>query len=234
MKKRIYLLSSLVLTAFLFFACSGTDYNDDDTTTVVLPILTTVNASNITDTSTTSGGVITSDGGVPITKSGVVYSTTAAPTLINTKTTDGLGFGTYTSSITGLTGNTTYYARAYATNVAGTGYGNEITFKTGPIVSTVATTTATAITVDKATTGGNISSDGGSPVTERGVVWDIVENPTVDDVTHKIPDAAGGTGTFVSNLTGLDAATKYYVRAYAINGIGISYGTQISFTTSNN
>jgi uncharacterized protein (TIGR02145 family) len=95
------------------------------------PILTTNTLTSITQTGVTTGGNINSDSGLPITARGVVWSTSPSPTItLSTKTTDGIGTGTFTSSITNLTSKTTYYVRAYATNSAGTGYGNEITFTT--------------------------------------------------------------------------------------------------------
>jgi hypothetical protein len=92
--------------------------------------LTTTEASNITHNSAKSGGNITSDGGATVTARGVCWSTSANPTIENNITTDSTGTGAYTSSITRLAANTTYYVRAYATNIAGTAYGNEISFKT--------------------------------------------------------------------------------------------------------
>jgi uncharacterized protein (TIGR02145 family) len=103
------------------------------TTLTILPTLTTA-VSSITNTSAIAGGIISSNGGASITARGVCWSTITNPTIaLTTKTTDGTGIGVFTSNITGLTGNTTYYVRAYATNSVGTGYGNEISFTTPPI-----------------------------------------------------------------------------------------------------
>jgi uncharacterized protein (TIGR02145 family) len=104
-----------------------------DTSSVAfsIPTLTTASASALTTSTSTSGGNITSDGGSSITTRGVVWSTTTNPTIsLSTKTIDGIGTGTFTSALTGLIPKTTYYVRAYATNSAGTGYGNEISFTT--------------------------------------------------------------------------------------------------------
>jgi uncharacterized protein (TIGR02145 family) len=103
------------------------------TTTVLLtlPTLTTTAASSITQTAASSGGNISSAGGAAITTRGVCWSTSANPTIaLTTKTTDGTGIGAFTSNLTGLSANTTYYVRAYATNSQGTAYGNEISFTT--------------------------------------------------------------------------------------------------------
>lgn len=101
--------------------------------TVVVPTLTTTAASSITSTSASSGGSSISDGGASITAKGVCWSTSTNPTIANSNTNDGTGTANFTSSITGLLPNTTYYVRAYATNSAGTGYGNQISFTTLPL-----------------------------------------------------------------------------------------------------
>jgi hypothetical protein len=96
------------------------------------PTVTTTNVSDITQTSTGSGGNVTNNGGNEVTSRGVCWSTTPNPTTSLSKTSDGKGNGSFTSRITGLTANTNYYVRAYATNGVGTGYGNEIRFTTKP------------------------------------------------------------------------------------------------------
>jgi uncharacterized protein (TIGR02145 family) len=108
----------------------------------VAPTVTTTTVTAIVTTTATSGGNVTNDGGAAVTARGVVYSTTTNPTIaLTTKTVDGTGIGTFASSIEGLTANTTYYVRAYATNGAGTSYGNEISFKTLPNVAPAGTVT---------------------------------------------------------------------------------------------
>ena len=98
--------------------------------TLAVPILSTMDASSITLTTATGGGNITTDGGVTVTARGVCWGIASNPTIANSKTSDGTGIGSFTSNLTDLTENTTYYVRAYATNSFGTGYGNETTFKT--------------------------------------------------------------------------------------------------------
>jgi hypothetical protein len=94
-----------------------------------------------------------------------------------------------------------------------------------------ATTAASNITGNSATTGGTISGDGGSAITERGVVYSTSATPTT---TNTKVTSAGTTGTFNVNLTNLTPATTYYVRAYAINAAGTVYGPEITFTTTQN
>jgi uncharacterized protein (TIGR02145 family) len=196
---------------------------------VAVPVLTTTAVTSITGTTATSGGNVTSEGGATITARGVCWSTSANPTTVNSKTIDGAGTGTFTSSITGLTAGTTYYVRAYATNSIGTSYGNEISFATTATLPTLTTTEVSSITGITATSGGNITSDGGSAITAYGVCWSTSANPTT--ANSKTIDGAG-TGTFTSSITGLTAGTTYYVRAYATNSEGTAYGNQQTFTTS--
>ncbi|NTV45450.1 MAG: hypothetical protein HGB11_02765 [Chlorobiales bacterium] len=95
-----------------------------------VPTVTTTAASNISQTTATSGGNVTSDGGATVTTRGICWSTSATPTIADSKTTDGSGTGSFTSSLTGLTANTHYYIRAYATNSNGTGYGSAVSCTT--------------------------------------------------------------------------------------------------------
>jgi hypothetical protein len=90
------------------------------------------------------------------------------------------------------------------------------------------TTTVTSIASTTATSGGNIPHNGGASVTEYGVCWGTSHAPDTDD--DRTSDGTG-TGEFTSNLTGLTASTKYYVRAYATNSVGTSYGIEAEFTT---
>ncbi|MFO7575891.1 MAG: fibrobacter succinogenes major paralogous domain-containing protein [Bacteroidales bacterium] len=138
--------------------------------------------------------------------------------------------GSFTSDITGLTANTTYYIRAYATNETGTGYGKELSFKTNPVEpATIITASFKSITYTTAMAGGDITYDGGGTVTERGVCWsDTNQEPTIND--SRTSDGVG-SGHFDSSVTGLEQGTLYFVRAYAINSAGVSYGEMISFRT---
>jgi uncharacterized protein (TIGR02145 family) len=117
-----------IISLLVAFSCSNND--DPVGPDVQLPELTTANVSVITQTTAQCGGNITSGGGATVTARGVCWSTDPTPTVADNITTDGTGTGSFTSSIAGLTGNTPYYVRAYATNSAGTGYGDEVSFTT--------------------------------------------------------------------------------------------------------
>lgn len=190
--------------------------------------LTTTPATNIDSTSATCGGNITSDGFADITERGVCWDTLPDPTYEKNHLSSGTGTGAFSVNITGLTFATRYYARAYARNAVTLAYGNEISFNTnGPPVVTTATPYNIAST--SATFGGNVTSDGGYPVTERGVCWDTLPNPTY----QKNHISSGtGTGSFSVSVTGLTVNKTHYVKAYAVNIHGISYGSEVSFTTT--
>ena len=212
---------------------AGTAYGNEinfGTNPVVLPTLTTAAITALTQISATSGGTISDDGGGDITARGVCYATTAAPTTANDHTTNSTGAGAFVSDITGLTPGTLYHVRAYATNSAGTEYGNEITFTTNPVVVPLVTTTAaSAVTLITATTGGNVTGDGGATVTARGVCYATTANPTL---SNTVVTTGSGTGIFVSDLSGLTPGTTYHVRAYATNSAGTGFGTDVTFTTT--
>jgi uncharacterized protein (TIGR02145 family) len=95
--------------------------------------------------------------------------------------------------------------------------------------ASITTVSTSNLTTNSATSGGNITSDGGSPITQRGICWATTQNPTTANNTAL---AGNGIGNFSVNLAGLTANTTYYVRAYAINTAGTAYGNQVSFTTS--
>ena len=196
------------------------------------PTVTTTAASGTTSSSATGGGNVTSQGSTSVTARGVCWSTSQSPTTASSKTSDGIGTGSFTSSITGLTASTTYYVRAYATNSAGTSYGSQVSFTTSAgtgTAPTVTTTAITGVTTNAASGGGNVTSQGSASVTARGVCWSTSQNPTTLD--SKTSDVSG-TGSFTSSITGLSPSTTYYVKAYATNSAGTSYGNQVSFTTS--
>jgi hypothetical protein len=214
---------------------AGTAYGNQVSFTTLasvnVPAISTNAVTSITLTTAFSGGNITSDGGGAITARGVCWATAANPTITGSKTTDGTGTGSFTSNLSGLTAGTIYYVRAYATNSAGTAYGNDVIFTTNSVlVATLTTTTITSISTSTAFSGGNITSDGGGTITSRGVCWATTTTPTISN--SKTVDGSG-TGSFVSNITGLTSNTTYYVRAYATNSIGTAYGNQVSFKTAN-
>lgn len=177
----------------------------------------------------TTGGNITSDGGYTITERGVCYNmTNTEPTINDLFIAQGTGLGQYRVTISGLSINTTYRVRAYAKNNIDTFYGDVFTIKTldgNPTITTLTTTSYAKSLV----AGGNITSDGGFPITERGVCYSTTNiEPTLSDAF--IAQGAG-TGQYNVTIPGLTEHTTYYVRAYAKNSNGTFFGNVITAQT---
>ena len=212
----------------------GTGYSSQTTFTTLAstPVLTTNIISEVTSTSVTSGGNITSDGGTPVTSRGICWSYRQNPTISDNKTSDGTGLGSFTNSISGLSPGMTYYFRAYATNNIGTAYGNQVSITINAILPVLNTTDVSLITVKSATSGGSVSNNGGAMITACGVCWNTSKNPTIaDNKTSNNLTGITGTGYFTSNITGLNSNTIYYLRAYATNSAGTTYGGEVTFKT---
>ena len=140
MRKSIFLIftGKLCIIFLLFFAaCKKEDSQPGNTP--VIPSVTTTTLTLITQYTAQAGGNVSSDAGSAITARGVCWGTNSNPTTANSKTTDGIGTGNYTSVLTGLQPNITYYVRAYATNANGTAYGNEQHFVTQALSETTVT-----------------------------------------------------------------------------------------------
>jgi uncharacterized protein (TIGR02145 family) len=210
---------------------AGTAYGNQVTFTTLTPAVPSVSTGAltlVTQTSASIAGSVTNINGSTVTATGICWSITTGPTTANSLTSNGTALN-WTGNLTGLSSNTLYYARAYATNGVGTTYGTQISFTTGATIPTLLLTTVTNITQTTATSGGNTLTDGGSAITTKGVCWNTTGTPTIAD--SKTTDGTS-TSNFTSTLSGLSAGTLYYVRAYATNSIGTGYSTQSTFTTS--
>ncbi|MBS1625497.1 MAG: hypothetical protein JST83_15830 [Bacteroidetes bacterium] len=194
-----------------------------------IPIVQTGSVTGQSTTGGTGSGTVLYDGTLSVTARGVCYSTSPNPTIADPHTSNGTGLGAFTSPMTGLTGATTYYVRAYATNSLGTGYGEQVSFLTAnPVVPTVAYTAALSPTSTTVTCTASVSSDGGATVTARGVCYGTSANPTIAG-THTV--SGSGSGAFTSQITGLTTYTTYHLRPYATNSAGTAYGPDSTVTT---
>lgn len=211
----------------------GAYYGGDMTfTTAPLPPSVVTNTpSNITTTGATLNGTVNANNNTTTVTfeygQTMAYGQTvsAVPGSVNGST------GTAVSAtLSSLAPDTIYHFRVVGQNAVGTANGGDLAFRTrGAEIPVVTTSPVTNITSSSATTGGNVTDEGGRPVTARGVCWNTTPNPTIaNHTTHDGP----GSGTFTSQVTGLNENTTYYVRAYATSVYGTAYGGQIQFTTN--
>ncbi|MGG9972082.1 fibronectin type III domain-containing protein [Ferruginibacter sp. SUN002] len=208
-------------------AWSGTE--TATTSSAVAPTVTTTAISSITENSANTGGNVTSDGGDAVTARGVVYNTTGSPTLSDPFTTNGSGTGSFSSSLSSLSANTTYYVKAYATNGAGTGYGSEVSFVTlATEPGTASTVTFGARTNTSLVVNFNSGTGGRRFVVARATNNSFSFTPTdgtslsgTISSDFGVADNQGGgdkivydgTGNTVT-VTGLTANTAYYFAVY--------------------
>ncbi|MEO6524371.1 MAG: hypothetical protein ABIN91_21985 [Mucilaginibacter sp.] len=240
MKKTYYSVYILLFALVLFLTnCKKSTQSGEVTPTIpstttggAIATLTTSTLTSVTTTTAMAGGVVVDRGGSSVTDRGVCWALTPTPTIGNYKagTSSVSGSGAFTSSITGLTASTTYYVRAYATNKGGTSYGNEMIFNTADILSATFTIPPMFIIGSAlAAVDVQVVADGGSAITERGICWGLNANPLITD--KKAKHSSIGIGKFRGLLSGLTERTSYHLRAYAINGKGVSYSSDVTFKT---
>lgn len=208
----------------------GTGYGEDVSFTTLghAPIATTETATEVTGTTVVLNGTVNAND-LP-TAINFEYGTTTSygsKVVANQSPLRGNVNMKVSAFFYGLAQGTTYHFRIKAENSLGTVYGGDLTFTTLDF-PTFSTATPVSITNNSAVSGGNITFDGGSAITDRGVCWSISENPTVE--CPKTSDGAH-SGQFTSTLTELMPNTTYYVRAYALNSLGYSYANQLVFKT---
>ena len=197
-----------------------------------IPEVETAEVTDVTETTALVKCEVTSIGDSEVDERGVYWSTEHSPTPDDEHIANGSGLGVYTCELTGLKSHTKYYVCAYAKNGTGTGYGEMLTFTTdGSLKPIVTTGQITDVSWHSAHCYAEVTDEGVSAVTERGVCWSSTSSePSIqNDDDHA--DSGMGGGHYAVWMHELTAGTTYHVRAYAINNDGIGYGEAVSFTT---
>lgn len=220
-------LRYLIIGFIFLYACGEKESVKGKTNKI--PVITN-QVIMITSDSAMCGGSIVDDGGDIIKERGVCWSINKNPTVSDFKAASGIGKGTFSIMMKGLSPNTSYNVRAYSISEQGEVYGNEVNFKTAIRIPSLVTTNISNITGSKATAANQILSDGGATITQRGVCWSSLNsNPTINDSANI---ATSATSIYDVNLSTLMANTTYWLRAYATNSAGTGYSPAISFRTS--
>ena len=195
------------------------------------PTVTTNEVTDITQNSAVSGGYVYAPN-VTITERGICWGEMPDPTISDHHTSTSQNLDYYTLTMTGLQKATGYHVRAYIkTNTFGVVYGEDKTFATlsDPSAPQVKTYQVTNVTANSAICWASVDDECGSPVSERGVCWNTTGEPTINDMHQS---NGSGVGDYTVEMTGLSGNTTYYVRAYAVNSLGVGYDGVITFTTS--
>jgi uncharacterized protein (TIGR02145 family) len=227
--KHIYRPIIFITTlAVIFYSCEKEKEKQAQ-----VPVVSTLPAENVDTVSAILKAKIDTDGGAGITEKGFHWSDDNNNIEKNTIIVEEIEDSIFMAELEGLIENTIYFFRAFATNNTGISTGDIINFTTdsviteNPIDDSISLTTLkpVALSPTSLSTGGKILSPGGLTVISRGICWDTVPEPTIED--NKLENA-GDIDSFLINITDLQAA-NYYIRAFAKNSKGVYYGDEIFF-----
>ncbi|WP_291529063.1 hypothetical protein [Bacteroides sp. UBA939] len=230
---------------YCIFARSGKSVirgqiNSFSTEDAIPPSLSLAEATEVTEFGATLSATITDNGGYDPTVRGfayAIYIENASEPTIDDRTV--MAFDNqFTAELTELSANTTYIVRPYATNDAGTGYGESVRFTTTQQKIPVVIANGTGSLADKpvqaiayeAVCMGVVTEDHGFAATEYGFCYSTESRQPVVESSQYV-QAQNGSASFSATLTGLTASTKYYMRAYAKNEKGVGYSATVEFTT---
>ncbi len=194
--------------------------------------LTTSAVTDISFNKATGGGRITDLEGNTVSERGICWATAANPTVSQSHAVSSDKTDNFTAQLTGLAENTTYHVRAYAKAATGkVFYGQDVQFTTtqDTHAPSVSATTVSAVTISGATLSAKVTSTGGGTITDAGFCYSTSANPTTSGTKKS---CGAQTASFSTAISGLTPNTHYYVRAYAVNERGTSYGAQAEFTTA--
>jgi uncharacterized protein (TIGR02145 family) len=195
----------------------------------VPPSLSTTTATEISTTTAVSGGIITADGGAPVLSRGVCWNISKDPTIDKNKTTVSVTENSFICDITQLSPKTQYFVRAFATNSAGTGYGESLSFTTIGDLPWSTANSATNIALDSARITGSVNPNSLSTVIT--FEWGTTTSYGNSVIPPQSPINGTSAVNVTSKLTGLTPGTTYHFRIKAENSLGIKYSEDRSFTT---
>jgi hypothetical protein len=209
---------------------AGISYGEnlEFTTLVGFPQAFFGTVDNITDSSAFLTGSVSFPNGGFLIDAGFCYGTDPDPDINGYVVSLQPDSTELVCNLTGLEPNTLYYVRAFVTNEAGIAYSTNQSFTTRKGVPKVATLEVLSVESTMAGGIGEVISEGGGTVTQRGICWGTTANP---DTTHNARDNDQGLGQFSVFAFPLAHNTHYYLRAYAVNEAGIGYGEDLEFTT---
>jgi hypothetical protein len=215
----------------------GTGYGAEVSFTTGTQPLATVQTQaplGVSQTQALVEGIVTDDAGAVVTARGFCYSTNNNPLISNDTVLAGTGLGTFTATLRNLITDTTYFYRAFAINAGGVGYGLVQSFQTssgsGSITAPLVTTTPVIRTDSNHVMGGVITWDGNSSISSQGICWNRTGMPTLSDSVILFTPQGLGSFTLAVQLP-LGCHEPFYVRAFAQNAVGVSYGNE--FLTTN-
>ena len=197
----------------------------------LLPEVLTLSITAVGNNNLMAQGSVQNEGPSAVNRRGFCWSLQPFPSITNNHSEQGSGFGSFTDTIGPLEPGKQYFVRAYASNAAGTAYGEEFSISTASASSGNApsvSTNAIQYTYEStALSGGNVTAAGSFPVTARGLCWASGTTPTLN---HSFCVNGSGQGSFSSTIDQLMPEAVYKVRAWALSEAGVSYGEEKQFT----
>lgn len=201
--------------------CYSTNVEQFVTGDYVLPLLTIPTISNVVGNAANVSAQLMNTDAIPLLSQGFVFTTDTNGSITTTYT-----GSDFIATISGLNVSTCYYIAAFAQNEAGIARSGFVSFETSDGKPRVMTGGIAPLSANKVQCTGVITSDEGFPIAECGVCWDTLPNPST---TGLHTSGGANTGTFTCVIGGILSGVDYYVRAYAVNANGITYGQQVQF-----
>jgi len=227
-------MKNILLIAILFLLIFSCKKEESVVSKAIPPVVKTNSSSEIASSTAKIWGEVVEEGSSAANERGFVYSEkNPSPSTSDNKVVSGFGKGEFNALISSLIPKTKYYFKAYANNQSGIAYGDAKDFTTldGMNLPTLVTNQISNITFSGCTIGGNITSDGGGIILEKGIVYSTSANPTI--LNNKLV-SSNSANSYTLVLGGLTDNTTYYIRAFATNSKGTNYGDQQVLTTLKN